>query len=230
MKTIGIIGGLTWHSTIDYYRVLNETVAERLGGSSSAKILLYSVNFAEIKALTFRQDWEGISRIICSVAKQLETAGADCLLIGANTMHYIADAVQAAINIPLIHIADATGKAIVAKQLTKVALLGTVYTMEMGFYQEKLSAQCIETIVPDEDDREFINKAIYEEMGVGQFLSETKERFLMIIKKMVLQGAEGIILGCTEIPILLKAAESSVTLFNTGHIHANAGVDFALGD
>ncbi len=229
MKTIGIIGGLTWHSTVDYYRTLNELVSERLGGVSSAKILMYSVNFAEIKALTFKQDWQGIAKEMSAIAQRLQNAGADCLMLGANTMHYIANDVATAIDIPLIHIAETTAKAINKKGLQKVALLGTVYTMEMGFYQEKLAAQGITTIIPNDDDRAFINNAIYEEMGVGKFLPETKERFLEIINSMILQGAEGVILGCTEIPILLKENNCTVPLFDTGYIHSVAAVDFALG-
>ncbi|MES2777914.1 MAG: aspartate/glutamate racemase family protein [Bacteroidota bacterium] len=228
MKTIGIIGGLTWHSTVDYYRILNETVAERLGGANSAKILMYSVNFAEIKALTFSQDWKAIGEMVGGIAKRLETAGADCILLGANTMHYIAGDVQAAISIPIIHIAETTAEAIVQQQIKTVALLGTVYTMEMGFYQEKLSARGIDTIIPDDEDRAFINHAIYEEMGIGQFLPATKERFLQIIEKMVAAGAQGIIMGCTEIPMLLRGETCEVPLFDTGSIHAVAAVDFAL--
>jgi aspartate racemase len=229
MKTIGIIGGLTWHSTVDYYRTLNELVNERLGGVSSAKILMYSVNFAEIKALTFKQDWQGIAKEMSAIAKRLQNAGADCLMLGANTMHNIANEVATAIDIPLIHIAEATAKAINEKGLQKVALLGTVYTMEMGFYQEKITAQGIATIIPGDDDRAFINHAIYEEMSLGKFLPETKQRFLEIINKMVGQGAEGIILGCTEIPILLKENNCTVPLLDTGYIHSVAAVDFALG-
>ena len=229
MKTIGIIGGLTWHSTVDYYRTLNELVSERLGGVNAAKILMYSVNFAEIKALTFKQDWQAIAHEMSTIAKRLQQAGADCLMLGANTMHYIANDVAAAIDIPLIHIAEATAKAINKKGLQKVALLGTVYTMEMGFYQEKLAAHGITTIIPNDEDRAYINNAIYEEMGFGKFLPETKERFLEIINSMILQGAEGIILGCTEIPILLKENNCTVPLFDTGYIHSVAAVDFALG-
>ncbi|MEO7309711.1 MAG: aspartate/glutamate racemase family protein [Chitinophagaceae bacterium] len=228
MKTIGLIGGLSWHSTIDYYRVLNETVGALEGGVSSAKILMYSVNFAEIKALTFNDDWDGISRIICDIAKKLEAAGADCLLLGANTMHKIADEVQAAIGIPLIHIAKVTAAAITQKQLRKVALLGTKYTMELGFYQEKLSAAGIETIIPADEDRVFINNAIYEEMGAGIFLPATRDRFHEIIEIMLSGGAEGIILGCTEIPILLKDTVAAVPFFDTGYIHSIAAVDYAL--
>ncbi len=229
MKTIGIIGGLTWHSTIDYYRTLNELVSERVGGGSSAKILMHSVNFAEIKALTFKQDWQAIGMQMSTIAKVLENAGADCLMLGANTMHNIANEVAASINIPLLHIAETTAKAIAQKGLQKVALLGTVYTMEMGFYQEKLSAQDIATIIPSDKDRAFINNAIYEEMSFGKFLPETKSRFLQIIQEMVQQGAEGIILGCTEIPILLRENDCTVPLFDTGYIHSVAAVDYALG-
>ena len=228
MKTIGLIGGLTWHSTADYYRLLNEIVAQRLGGPNSAKILMYSVNFAEIKALTFKDDWAGISSMMCDVAKRLENAGAGCLMLGANTMHNVASDVQAAIDIPLIHIAETTAKAITKMQLKRVALLGTKYTMEMGFYQKKLSAQGINTIIPGDAERAYINNAIYEEMSVGKFLPATKEKFLLTINKLVEEGAEGIVLGCTEIPILIKQTDCSVPIFDTGFFHAEAAVDFAL--
>jgi aspartate racemase len=228
MKTIGLIGGITWLSTADYYRVLNEMTNERLGGVASAKIVLYSVNFEEIKTLTFANDWKGISRQICEAAIKLEAAGADCLLICANTMHKIADEVQQAVHIPIIHVAEQTGKTIQEKQLKKIALLGTRYTMELGFYPAKLRALGIETIIPDEADRQYIHDAIYNEMGKGIFLPATKERFLTIIQKMSLAGAEGIVLGCTEIPLLIKQTDCSLPVFDTTFIHAKAAVDFSL--
>lgn len=228
MKTIGIIGGLTWLSTIDYYRLLNQSVNEINGGVSSARIILYSVEFEEIKTLTVAGDWNGIASIISKAAKGLEQAGADCLLIGANTMHKIADKVQAAITIPVIHIAEVTADAITKQQLTTVALLGTKYTMQLDFYKDKLAAKNITTIIPGEDDIEFINNSIYNEMGKGIFLPETKEKYLTIINKLVARGAQGIILGCTEIPILIKQADSPVPVFDTTAIHVKAAVDFAL--
>jgi aspartate racemase len=230
MKTIGIIGGLTWLSTAEYYRVLNEMVNARLGGVASAKIVLHSVNFEEIKTLTFADDWEGISRLICDLARKLEAAGADCILIGANTMHRIADQVQAAVNIPVIHIAAATGRAIQEKKLKKVALLGTRYTMELGFYQRVLEQDGITTIIPGEEDRQYIHDAIYNEMGKNLFLPATRERFLAIISQLAAAGAEGVILGCTEIPLLIKQNDCSLPVFDTTQIHAAAALAFALSN
>jgi aspartate racemase len=228
MKTIGLIGGLTWYSTLDYYRLLNELMNERLGGVHSAKIILHSVDFAPIKVLTEQQDWKAIAAIICKAAQGVELAGADCLMIGANTMHNIADEVQAAINIPVIHIAVATANVITAKALKKVALLGTKYTMQMPFYAAKLAEKQIETIIPAETDIEYINNSIYNEFSKGIFLPETKKQYLQIIDKLIAQGAEGIIAGCTEIPILIKPEDCAVAVFNTALIHSAAAVDFAL--
>jgi aspartate racemase len=228
MKTIGIIGGLTWYSTVEYYKLLNELVNERLGGAHAAKIILHSVDFAEIKVLTEQQDWKSIAAIICKAAQGVELAGADCLLIGANTMHNIADEVAAAINIPVIHIAEATATGIKNKGLKKVALLGTKYTMQMDFYKKKLAAKNIETIIPGSNDIEFINNSIYSEFSKGIFLPETKQQYLRIIDGLIQQGAEGFILGCTEIPILIKQEDCAVPVFDTGLIHSTAAVDFAL--
>ena len=228
MKTIGIIGGLTWLSTAEYYRVLNEMTNEKLGGVYSAKIILHSVNFHEIKTLTFEEDWQGITGVICDIAQKLENAGSDCILIGANTMHKIAGEVQQCVSIPVIHIANATGKAIEKLKLTKVALLGTKYTMELGFYQQELEKYHISTIIPNEADRQYIHDAIYNEMGKNIFLPSTKKVFLSIIDKLIKEGAEGIILGCTEIPLLIKQADCSVPVFDTTLIHAAAAVEFSL--
>ncbi len=230
MKTIGIIGGITWLSTIDYYRLINQQVNEKLGGVTSAKMIVWSAEFAEIKRLTVADDWDGLAAIISSAAQKLEQAGADCILIGANTMHKIADAVQAAVNIPLIHIAEVTADAVAEQHLKKVALLGTKYTMQLDFYKKKLAEKEIETIIPDDaEDIEFINDAIYEEMGKGLFLPKTKAGFIRIINALVAQGAEGVILGCTEIPILIKQEDSPVPVFDTTAIHVNAAVALALG-
>jgi len=227
-KTIGIIGGLTWHSTIEYYRLFNQITNERLGGASSAKIIMYSVNFEEIKQLTYADNWDAIASIMIDVAKGLEQAGADCILLGANTMHHIADRVSSSIGIPLIHIAEVTAKAIVAKGLKKVALLGTKYTMQLPFYNSKLQAQGIVTIIPSKTDIDFINTTIYDEMGKGLFLSATKTAYINIIDGLMAKGAQGIILGCTEIPILIQPTDCNIPLFDTGLIHATAAVDFAL--
>jgi len=229
MKTIGLIGGLTWYSTLDYYRLLNELVNKRLGGAHAAKLILISVDFAEIKELTENRDWDGIAVIICKAAREIETAGADCIMIGANTMHHIAGKVQESVSIPLIHIADAVAEAIKTKSLKRVALLGTKYTMQLDFYKNKLARQGIAVMIPDESDIEFINDSIYKEFSKGVFLPERKLQYLRIIDTLVKQGAEGIILGCTEIPILIKQKDCSVPVFDTAFIHSDAAVKFATG-
>ena len=228
MKTIGLIGGITWHSTLDYYRILNEAVNKRLGGAHSAKLILDSVDFAEIKRLTVLQDWDGIALIMSAAVKALEAAGADCVLICANTMHNIADKILPGMNVPLIHIAEAVAGSIKAKAVKKVALLGTKYTMQMDFYKDKLAAHGIATIIPSGSDIEFINNSIYTEFSNGIFLPETKQQYLTIIDSLVKEGAEGIIFGCTEIPILVKQSDCNVPVFDTAYIHAMAAVDFAL--
>ena len=230
MKTIGLIGGLSWLSSIEYYRMLNEMVNERLGGVNAGKIILYSVNFAEIKVLTEEGRWDEIEKMIGDVAKKLEQAGADCILIGANTMHKIAEDIQRAVNIPVIHIAEATATQINKQHLKKIALLGTKYTMQLDFYKDKLAVQGITTVIPGEEEIEFINTAIYTEMGKGIFLPATKEKFLDIINKLTKQGAEGIILGCTEIPLLIKQEDCPVPVFDTTKIHSTAAVEFALNN
>jgi aspartate racemase len=229
MKTIGIIGGLTWLSTIEYYRLLNQGVNEKLGGVSSAKIILYSVEFEEIKKLTVAGQWDGIAAIIADAARRLEKAGADCLLIGANTMHKIADEIKQAVSIPIIHIAEVTANAVKAQQLTTVALLGTKYTMQLNFYTNRFAAKNINIIIPGEEDAEFINNSIYNEMGKNIFLPSTKQRYIAIIHKLVEQGAQGIVLGCTEIPLIIKQADSPVPVFDTTAIHVKAAIQFALG-
>ncbi len=228
MKTIGIIGGLSWLSSIEYYRILNEEVNEKLGGVHSAKIILYSVNFAEIKLLTEKNQWEEIAKIMVDIAKKLEQAGAECLLIGANTMHKIAADIQRSIKIPIIHIAEVTAIQIKKQHLTTVALLGTKYTMQMDFYKDKLAAQGITTIIPGDDDIAFINNAIYSEMGKGIFLPATKAKILAIILELITRGAQGIIFGCTEIPLLIKQEDCTVPVFDTTSIHSRAALEFAL--
>jgi aspartate racemase len=229
MKIIGLIGGLTWYSSIDYYRYINQKVNEQLGGDQAARIILNSVNYGEIKKLTQAGDWKGIVAIISEAAKKTEAAGAECLLLGANTMHHIAEEVASVIDIPLIHIADVVAKAIHEKNISSAALLGTRYTMLFDFYKKKLAAAGIKTLIPDEKDIEIINQSIYEELGKGIMNAATKEKFLAIINKLVDQGAEGVILGCTEIPLLIKQEDSPVPVFDSTLIHANAAVDFALG-
>ncbi len=228
MKTIGLVGGLTWLSTLDYYRLLNEMVNQQLGGVEAGQIIIYSVNFGEIKVLTEAGQWDEIARLISGVAKKLEQAGADCVLIGANTMHKIADTIQSAVTIPVIHIAEEVALSIKEKGLSRVALLGTRYTMQLDFYKDKLAAKGISTIIPNEAEIETINTAIYTEMGKGVFTPATKTKFLGIIRRLIDEGAEGIILGCTEIPILIKQEDCAVPVFDTTRIHSQAAVRFAL--
>ncbi len=228
MKTIGLIGGTTWHSSMDYYRLLNEMVNEQLGGVHSCRLLMYSVEFEEIKRLTFAEDWDGIAAIMTKVAVTLESAGADCILLCANTMHNIAHKIQPAINIPLIHIGEVTANAVSQQDLQTVALLGTRYTMKMDFYKAKFAEKNISVLIPGDEDIEYINHAIYEEMGKGIFLPERKSKIIQVIEQLQQQGAEGVILGCTEIPILIKQEDVSIPVFDTTMIHAKAAVEFAL--
>ncbi|MES2004514.1 MAG: aspartate/glutamate racemase family protein [Bacteroidota bacterium] len=228
MKTIGLVGGISWLSTAEYYKYLNLLVNERLGGVNAAKVIIYSINFQEIKTLTEADDWDGIAAIVCHAAKELEKAGADCLLVGANTMHKIADTIQASVGIPMLHVAVVTAEAIKRKKLKTVALLGTKYVMQEAFYRDRLTEEGITVIIPEQADIDYINHVIYNEFGKGIFTEETKTRFLAIIAKLKSQGAEGVIFGCTEIPILIKEAESPIPVFDTTLIHATSAVDFAL--
>jgi aspartate racemase len=228
MKTIGLIGGITWLSSMDYYRLANQKINATIGGVSSAQIIVYSVNFAEVKALTLADDWHGLAKIMSNAAQKLALAGADCILIGANTMHNIADQVAASINVPLIHIVETTAAQIVTQKINKVALLGTKYTMQLPFFKDKLATYGIDTIIPDEMDIEFVNDCIYNEMSKGIFLPERKAAFIVLINKLIEQGAQGIILGCTEIPILIQQADCAVPVFDTTDIHMQAAVDFVL--
>lgn len=224
-----MIGGITWHSTLDYYRMLNTGLQERLGGNHSARIILNSVDFAPVKDLTFQNDWDGLAAMMSDAGQSLEKAGADCLMIGANTMHHIADRVQASVNIPLIHIADATAGFIKKEGIKTVALLGTRYTMQLPFYRDKLLVQGISTVIPDEGSIDYINHTIYEEFAKGNFNAAARERYLEIIAGLAEKGARGVIMGCTEIPILLKESHAGLPLFDTAYCHVEAALDFALG-
>jgi aspartate racemase len=228
MKTIGIVGGTTWLSTVDYYRLLNQAVNTHFGGVTSAKIILSSINFEEIKQLVEKYDFAGIANILVPAAVSVEKAGAQCMVLAANTMHKVADEVQQAISVPLIHIGEAAATEVKKKGIAKVALLGTKYTMQLDFYKNKLSDKGIATIIPGDEDAEYINDSIFKEMGKGLFLPATKERYITIINKLIEQGAEGIILGCTEIPILIKPEDCSVPTFDTTAIHVKAIMDYIL--
>jgi aspartate racemase len=228
MKPIGLIGGLTYVSTIEYYRYINELANQKLGGSETVEVIIHSVNFGEIKKFTEADDWKKLLEIMRNAAIELEVAGAGCLLIGANTMHKISDEIQAGIKIPVIHIAEAVAKEILKNGLKKVGLLGTKYTMQLGFYTDHLAKYGIETFIPEQEDIDFLNYTIYNEFGINLFLPETKARYLKIISTLKERGVEGIILGCTEIPILLKQYDSDILLFDTTKIHSSAGVDHVL--
>jgi aspartate racemase len=228
MKTIGLVGGTGWVSTLDYYRYFNELVFKKTNGTSTAEVIINSVNYPAIAKLTAAGNWDEIVKILSKAAQVLEQAGAKCILLGANTIHNIAPQVQASINIPLIHIAEETGKAIQKQAIQKVALLGTKYTMQLPFFVNKLKEQNIEAIVPNTDDIEIINKFIYEELALGVVTQNAKEHYISIMQKLKALGAEGIILGCTEIPLLIKPADFDLPLFDTTFIHASAAVNFSL--
>ena len=228
MKTLGLIGGTTWVSTVDYYKYINQLTTEKLGGLNSARILLYSVRFSDVKSLADAGDWESLGELMSGIAQNLEKGGAEAIVLCANTMHIVADKVQERTNIPLIHITDATAKAILAQNLKKVALLGTKFTMENDFYKNRLADFGIETIIPNDEERDFIHWSIFEELGKDIFTENTKQKYLEIIEKLSERGAEGVILGCTEIPMLIKPEECPIPSFDTTILHAKAAVEFAL--
>lgn len=230
MKTIGLIGGMSWESTIPYYRTINETVKQRLGGLHSAKIVLYSVDFHEIEQLQRSGDWQCAGELLAQAAQTLARAGADCIVLCTNTMHKVAPQIEAAVGIPLLHIADATGQAIRRAGLNKVALLGTRFTMEQDFYKQRLSERhAIDVAVPNEMEREVVHRVIYQELCLGQIQLESRAAYRRIMQRLVEQeAAQAIILGCTEISLLVDQSDASVPLFDTTAIHAQAAAEFAL--
>jgi len=229
MKTIGLIGGMSWESTQVYYRLINEGVKERLGGLHSAQCLLYSFDFAEIEALQQAHDWEKATIRMIQAARQIERGGAECLVICTNTMHRMADDVQNAVDIPLLHIADATAEAIQRARLTTVGLLGTRYTMEQPFYRGRLEEDFrLNVLVPDEDGRRQVHDIIYEELVRGEINEPSRASYQAVIGDLVDAGAQGVILGCTEIGLLIQAAHSPVPVFDTTELHALAAVEWAL--
>lgn len=230
MKTLGLLGGLSWVSTADYYRLINRMINERAGGNEAGRIILYSVNFAEFIPGFDDAWWRDAAKRFVDIARKLEAAGADAFLFCANTPHKVADDVRAAITIPLIHIAEATAREIEKQRLGTVALLGTRFTMEEDFFRSKLSAAKIEAIIPEKDDRDFIHGSIFADLSKGIVTPAVKERYLRIVEGLIERGAEGVILGCTEIPLVVKPEDVSLPLFDTTLIHATAAVDFALGD
>ncbi len=227
MKTIGLLGGMSWESTELYYRLINEGVKAKLGGLHSAKIALFSVDFQEIEQLQHNGDWKGAARILAEAAKRIEAAGADFLLICTNTMHKVADEVQAAINIPLLHLADATATRISDAGISTVGLLGTNFTMEQDFYKGRLAQRGITVITPDKTDRATVHKIIYEELCLGSIQQSSREKYLAIIDKLANNGAEAVIEGCTEITLLVQQQHTGVPLFDTTAIHAEEAVKLA---
>jgi aspartate racemase len=228
MKILGIIGGISWVSTIDYYRAINLGINERLGETNFAECIIYSFNYQDIISNHNKGNYEGTRKMLIDASLHLKNSGAKAIVLGANTMHLHAEKVEEAVGLPVIHIATATAKAIKNKGLKKVGLLGTKFTMEMDFFKDKLKEQNIETIIPDTEDKEFVHNTIFDEFGYGIFKDSTKARYLSIIENLRSKGAEGIILGCTEIPLLIKDGDSTLPLFNTTLIHSKAAVDFAL--
>lgn len=225
MKTIGIIGGMSWESSLEYYRIINQKVKENLGGLHSAKLILNSLDFAEVEKLQHNDDWDLLTEMMIAAARSLEKAGADLIMIGTNTMHKMADEVLNSISIPFLHIADAAGEAIKSKGLKKVALLGTKFTMEQHFYKNRLSQNYgIEVLIPSSKDRDFIHKVIYEELCNGNIRQESRQEFIRIINTLQKQGAEGAVLGCTEIPLLITQKDSAIPVFDTMTIHAEYAV------
>ncbi|HFK1746749.1 aspartate/glutamate racemase family protein [Bacillus cereus] len=229
MKTIGLIGGMSWESTSEYYRIINEEIKERLGGLHSAKCLINSVDFEEIERCQSSGDWDGAGEILGNAAYSLQKGGADFIIICTNTMHKVVGKIKAKIDIPVLHIADATAKEIKRKDIQKVGLLGTKYTMEQDFYKSRIEEYDIKVIVPSEKNRKEINKVIYTELCLGKIVSQSREYYKRVIEELVQKGAQGIILGCTEIGLLIKQENVSVPIFDTTHIHAIEAVKVALG-
>ena len=228
MKTIGLIGGTGWVSTIEYYRIINQEINKRLGGLEAARCILFSLNYGEVEEFNKNNNPEGIFSLLAAAAEKLVAAGADCILLCANTLHQYASKLEKQIDIPLIHIAKATGEEIKKGGIGKIGLLGTKQTMEMDFYKLKLNEADITVLTPGREERDFIQKTISEELLKNIFLDESRERFKTIMDQLYKEGAGGIVLGCTEIPLLIKQEHSALPLFNTLEIHSMAAVDFAL--
>ena len=228
MKTIGLIGGMSWESTVTYYQIINETVKHKLGGLHSAKIVMISVDFAEIGHFQASGDWDNGALILSNAAQKLETAGADFIVICTNTMHKVAPQIQAKIGIPIVHIADATAGELRSRKIKKAALLGTKYTMTQDFYKERITAAEIEVLIPSSKDIEVVNDIIYEELCLGIISEQSKRKYLDIISKLERQGAESVILGCTEIGLLIQQQYISLPVFDTARIHAKKAAELAL--
>ena len=229
MKVIGLIGGMSWESTVPYYRQINEVVKERLGGLHSAKVILYSVDFHDIEQSQRAGDWDSAGKLLANAAHSLESAGADILVLCTNTMHKVASAIEAAVRIPLFHIADATGAEIQQAGFSTVGLLGTRFTMEQDFYRDRLSKRHgLNVLIPKPEDREIVHRIIYEELCLGKIVPNSRAEYRRVMAELVAQGAKAIILGCTEISLLVGQQDSEVPLFDTASIHARRAAEWAL--
>ncbi|HDR6316958.1 TPA: aspartate/glutamate racemase family protein [Bacillus thuringiensis] len=228
MKTIGLIGGMSWESTSEYYRIINEEIKERLGGLHSAKCMINSVDFEEIERFQSNGNWNGAGEVLGNAAYSLQKGGADFIIICTNTMHKVVENIKENIHIPVLHIADATAKEMKKKDIQKVGLLGTKYTMEQDFYKLRIEENHIKVMIPSEKDRDKINEVIYKELCLGKITSQSREYYIRVIEELVKEGAQGIILGCTEIGLLIKQEDISIPIFDTTHIHAVEAVNFAL--
>lgn len=228
MKTIGLIGGMSWESSLEYYRLINEEVKESLGGLHSAKCVLYSVDFEEIEICQRNNEWEKAGEILARAALSLEAAGADFIVLCTNTMHKVAEEIQGSIHIPFLHIADLTAEKVLVDGVKTVGLLGTKYTMEQDFYKGRLMEHGIKVLIPKDADREIVNSVIYEELCLGKIKEDSRKKYQEIILDLVEQGAEGVILGCTEIGLLVKSEDAPVPLYDTTLLHAKGAVNYAL--
>jgi len=229
MKIIGMIGGMSWESSLEYYRIMNQAAKEKLGGFHSAPCILYSVDFDEVEKLQHQGDWESLTRLMIEAAQRVKKAGADFLVICTNTMHKMADEVQEAIQIPLLHIADVTAGAVKANGQSRVGLLGTKFTMEQDFYKGRLQEiHGIDVLIPEDKERQVIHDILYNELCLGEIKELSKGKFQSIIQNLVERGAQGVILGCTEIPLIVSQEDYEIPLYDTTALHARAAVDFAL--
>lgn len=228
MKTLGLIGGMSWESTIPYYRLINEAIKARLGGLHSARLVLYSVDFEEIARLQHAGDWDAAGNVLADAAQRLERAGAEALVICANTMHKVAPAIEAAVRMPVLHVVDAVAEDIRAAGFSKVGLLGTRFTMEHPFYAERLAQHGLQALIPEKDDRDIVHRVVYEELCLGKIIDASRDAYRRIMAKLVAQGAEAIILGCTEISMLVGMQDASVPLFDTTAIHARKAAEWSV--
>ncbi|MDT9592813.1 aspartate/glutamate racemase family protein [Nocardioides zeae] len=228
MRTIGMLGGMSWESTAEYYRLANQLVRDRLGGVHSARLVVDSVDFADVERLQVAGRWEDAGALLAGRARALQAAGAELLLLCTNTMHLVVDAIEAAVDVPVLHILDATGAAVRAAGVGRVGLLGTAFTMEQPFYRDRLAAQGVEVVVPEADDRALVHRVIYEELVRGVVSDASREAYTAVIERLVARGAQGVVLGCTEIELLVGPDDSPVPVFPTTRLHVEAAVALAL--